>query len=70
MYTPLNDVMNKVFFLFSCTKYHLEQYKWKRCSNKKCCKQCAQVKFKGTMAKWPVQKHTEHNQKPTIDMFT
>ena len=34
-------------------------YKWKRCSKKKCCKQCGQVKFVGTMAKWPVQKHTE-----------
>ena len=33
------------------------QYKWKRCSKKKCCKQCGQVKFMGTMTKWPVQKH-------------
>jgi len=24
----------------------------------KCCKQCGQVKFMGTMTKWPVQKHT------------
>ena len=23
---------------------------------KKCCKQCGQVKFMGTMTKWPVQK--------------
>ena len=38
------------------------RYKWKRCSIKKCCKQCGQVKFMGTMTKWPVQKHTEHNK--------
>ena len=35
-------------------------YKWKRCSKKKCCKQCGQVKFMGTMTKWPVQKHTQN----------
>jgi len=29
-------------------------FKWKRCSKKKC-KQCGQVKFMGTMTKWPVQ---------------
>ena len=28
---------------------------------KKYCKQCGQVKFMGTMTKWPVQKHTEHH---------
>ena len=33
-------------------------YKWKRCSKKKCCKQCGQV----TLTKWPVQKHTEHHK--------
>jgi len=33
-------------------------YKFKRCSNKDCCKQCRYVKFKGTMTKWPVQKLT------------
>jgi len=37
------------------------KYKWRRCSKKKCCKQCGQVKFMGTMTKWPVQKHTEHH---------
>jgi len=37
-------------------------YKWRRCSKKKCCKQCGQVKFMGTMTKWPVQKHTEHHK--------
>jgi len=31
----------------------------------KCCKQCGQVKFMGTMAKWPVQKHTEQNTEYT-----
>jgi len=25
-----------------------------------CCKQCGQVKFLGTMTKWPVQKHTQN----------
>jgi len=30
----------------------------KRCSKKTCCKQCKQVKFKGTTTKWPVQKQT------------
>jgi len=25
------------------------KYKWKRCSKKKCCKQCGKVKFMGTM---------------------
>ena len=25
---------------------------------KECCKQCRHVRFKGTMTKWPVQKHT------------
>jgi len=34
-------------------------YKLKRCSNKKCCKQCRYVMFKGTMTKWPVQKLTQ-----------
>jgi len=29
----------------------------KRCSKKKCCKQCGQDKFIGTMAKWLVHKH-------------
>jgi len=38
------------------------EYKLKRCSKKKCCKQCGQVKFMGTMTKWPVQKHTEHHK--------
>jgi len=28
------------------------EYKWKRCSKKKCCKQCGQVKLMGTMTKW------------------
>jgi len=28
----------------------------------KCCKQCGQVKFMGTMTKCPVQKHTEHHK--------
>ena len=37
-------------------------YKWRRCLKKKCCKQCGQVKFMGTMTKWPVQKHTEHHK--------
>jgi len=37
-------------------------YKWRRCSKKKCCKQCGQVKFMGTMTKWPVQKHKEHQK--------
>ena len=37
-------------------------YKWRRCSKKKCCKQCGQVKFMGTMTKWPVQKHTDHHK--------
>jgi len=32
------------------------KYKWRRCSKKKCCKQCGQVKFMGTMTKWPVHK--------------
>jgi len=41
-------------------------YKWKRCSKKKCCKQCGQGKFIGTMTKWPVQKHTEHNKTRSI----
>jgi len=31
------------------TKWHLSKYKWKRCSKKKCCKQCGRVKFMGTM---------------------
>jgi len=46
-------------------QWHLKtkiEYKWKRCSKKKCCKQCGQVKFMGTMTKWPVQKHTEHHK--------
>ena len=38
------------------------KYKWRRCSKKKCCKQCGQVKFMGTMTKWPVQKHTEDHK--------
>ena len=43
---------------------HLGQsvYKWRRCSKKKCCKLCGQVKFMDTMTKWPVQKHTEHHK--------
>ena len=42
------------------------KYKWKRCTKKKCCKQCGQVKFMGTMTKWPIQKHTEHNKTRSI----
>ena len=34
------------------------EYKSKRCSKKKCCKQCSNVKFKATMTKWPVHKQT------------
>jgi len=45
---------------------HVNAYKWKRCSKKKCCKQSGQVKFMGTMAKWPVQKHTEHHKTRSI----
>ena len=33
---------------------------------KKCCKQCGQVKFMGTMTKWSVQKHTEHHKTRSI----
>ena len=36
----------------------LNQNKLKRCPKKECCKQYRHVKFKGTMTKWPVQKHT------------
>ena len=42
------------------------QYKRKRCSKKKCCKQCGQVKFMGAMTKWPVQKHTKHHKTRSI----
>ena len=42
------------------------KYKWKRCSKKKCRKQCGQVKFMGTMTKWPVQKHTEIHKTRSI----
>ena len=44
----------------------LREYKRKRCSKKTCFKQCGQVKFMGTMTKWPVQKHTEHNKTRSI----
>ena len=37
-----------------------------RCSKKKYSKQCGQVKLLGTMTKWPVQKHTEHNKTRSI----
>ena len=33
---------------------------------KKCCKQCGQVKFMGTMTKWPVPKNTDHNKTRSI----
>ena len=33
-------------------------YQLKRCSKIECCKQLRHVKFKGTVTKWPVQKHT------------
>jgi len=47
-----------------------KQHYRKRCSNKECCKQCRNIKFKGTMTKWPVQKlthkttqkHLQHQQ--------
>ena len=45
----------KVFAFFRLVWY---EYKLMRCSNKEWCKQCRYVKFKGTMAKWPVQKLT------------
>ena len=46
------------------TRMALTKYKLKRCSTKECCKQCKYVKFKGTMAKWPVQKtYTQNNTK-------
>jgi len=44
------------------TTVAVKKYKWRRCSKKKCCKQCGQVKFMGTMTKWPIQKHTEHHK--------
>ena len=34
-----------------------------RCPKKECCKQCRQVKFKGTMTKRPVQKQTHRTAK-------
>ena len=50
----------------------------KRCSKNECCKQCRQVKFKGTMTKWPVQKpihrttqtHVEHQDATDIQKKT
>ena len=42
------------------------EYKWMRCSKKQCCKQCGQVRFMGTMTKWPVQTHTEHHKTRSI----
>ena len=51
------------------TKWHCPEvwpgvkYKWKICSKQKCCKQCEQVKFMGTMTKWPyknTQNITKH----------
>jgi len=51
-----------LFNMTNITKKVFKQNKWKRCSMKKCCKQCGQVKFMGTMTKWPVQKHTEHHK--------
>ena len=32
----------------------------------KCSKQCGQVKFMGTMTKWPVQKHTDYHKTQSI----
>jgi len=53
--------------VFTCNKHaDFLKYKWKRCSKKKCWKQCWQVKFMGTMTKWPVQKHTEHHKTRSI----
>jgi len=34
----------------------------KRCSKKECCKQRRYAKFKGTLTKWPVHKHTEQHK--------
>ena len=33
---------------------------------KQCCKQCEQVKFMGTMTKWPIRKQTEHHTTRSI----
>ena len=35
------------------------------CSKKKCCKQCRQFKFKGTMTKWSKEKQTQNSSKHT-----
>ena len=64
-------IIRMIYFVIKVTEQNVRctnnqtqrmQYKWRRCSKKTCCKQCGQVKFMGTMTKWPVQKHTEHHQ--------
>jgi len=41
------------------------EYKLKRSSTKECYKQCRHVKFKGTIAKWPVHKQTHRTTQNT-----
>ena len=49
----------------------------KRCSKKKCCKECRHVKFKGTITKWPyknthrtTQTYAEHQYATDIQKTT
>jgi len=43
------------------------QCKLKIWSKRQCCKQWRQVKFRGTMTKWPVQNRTHRTTQSTID---
>jgi len=45
---------------------HILNINGKEVQRKKSRKQCGQVKLMGTMTKWPVQKHTEHHKKRSI----
>ena len=55
----INAADTYLFFAHSYLSFYTVKYKykWRRCLKKKCCKQCRQVKFMGTMAKWPAQKN-------------
>jgi len=54
-----------VIFMYKPEKR--SQYKLKRCSKKKCCKQCRYVKFKSTMTKWSVQKPTHRTTQKHVE---
>ena len=48
----------------------MSKHKLMRCSKTECCNQWRQVKFKGTMKKWPAQKQTHRTAHKHVKIKT